>query len=139
VPGQQGGRGDDPVPTQRAGEQPGQRGQDRPVRPGRVRPAHLMAQHRDVVTQDEDLDMLGRGCAGEQSEPADQPDRDQIPQSEQHGPRSCHDHAVSLKPQVTTRVTSFGTAQVASHRLSRLNAAPSTVSPYGIPAPASSW
>ena len=31
---------------------------------------------------------------------------------EQHGPRSCHDRTMSPKPQVTTRVTSFGTAQV---------------------------
>jgi hypothetical protein len=30
------------------------------------------------VTQDEDFDILGGGAAGEQSEPAEQPERDQI-------------------------------------------------------------
>ena len=42
------------------------------------------AQHRDFVTQNEDLDILGGGAAGEQSEPAEQPKCDQIEQLEQH-------------------------------------------------------
>jgi hypothetical protein len=44
---------------------------------------------------------LGRGAVGEQSEPAEQPDRAQVQQSEQQGTRSCHDQAGSPKPQVT--------------------------------------
>jgi len=64
VPGQQGGWGDDAMGPQRAGEQPGQRGQDRAVWPGQARSGHLAAQDRDFVAQDEDLHVLGRGPAG---------------------------------------------------------------------------
>jgi hypothetical protein len=95
-----------------AGEQAGQGGQDRPVWPGQMRPAHLARQHRDLVTQDQDLNVFGRGPAREQPQPAEQPDRDQIQHSEQHGSRSCHDHMASSKHQVTTCVAGFGTAQV---------------------------
>jgi hypothetical protein len=70
-----------------------------------------MAQDRNLVVQDEDLNVLGRGTVGEQPEPAEQLDREQIQQSEQHDSRSCYDHAVSLKPQITICVTSFGTVQ----------------------------
>jgi hypothetical protein len=63
------------------------------------------------VTQDEDLDVVGRTGAREQLEPAEQPDHDQIQQPEQHGTRSCHDHKPPPKPQVTTIVMSFGTPQ----------------------------
>ena len=59
MPGQQGGRGDDSVVMQRAGEQPDQSGQDRSVWPAQARPGHLAAQDRDLVAQDEDLDVLG--------------------------------------------------------------------------------
>ena len=69
---------------QPAGEQAGQGGRDRSVWPGQVRPGHLRTQHRDFVTQDEDLDIFGGGAAGEQSEPAEQPECDQIQQLEQH-------------------------------------------------------
>ena len=107
MPGQQRGRGDDPMPTQPAG----QGGQDRTVRPAQARHGHLTAQHRDLVAQDEDLGVLGRSTAREQSEPAEQPDRDQIQKSEQHSWPSCHDHVVPSNPQVTTLVMSFGTPQ----------------------------
>jgi hypothetical protein len=38
-----------------------------------------------------DLHILGRRPAREETEPVEQPDRDQIQQSKQHGPRSSHD------------------------------------------------
>jgi hypothetical protein len=38
------------------------------------------------VAQDQDLDILGGGGSGEQSEPAEYRDRDQIQRSEQHDP-----------------------------------------------------
>jgi hypothetical protein len=69
---------------QSAGEQAGRGGQDRSVWPAQARPGHLMTQHRDFMTQDENLDILGGGAAGEQSEPAEQPECDQIQQLEQH-------------------------------------------------------
>ena len=69
---------------QPAGEQAGQGGQDRSAWPTQARPGHLTTQHRYVVTQDEYLDILGGGAAGEQSEPAEQPECDQIQQSKRH-------------------------------------------------------
>ena len=80
VPGQQRGRRDDRMGLQRAGQQPGQGGQDGPVRPGEARPGHLAAQYCDFLAQDKDLDVLGRGAAGEELKPAEQSDRDQIQQ-----------------------------------------------------------
>lgn len=50
VPGQQGGRGDDPMLPQRAGQGPDQRGQHHPVRPCQPRTADLTAEHGDLVT-----------------------------------------------------------------------------------------
>lgn len=85
MPGQQRGRGDDPRATQPAREQPGQSGQDRPVRPSQARAGHLAAQYCGFVAQDEDFDVLSGGAAGEQSKPAKQPERDEIQQSDQHG------------------------------------------------------
>jgi hypothetical protein len=97
--------------TQWSGEQPSQGGQDRPVWPGQARPGYLAAEYGNFVTQDEDLDVLGRTGDREQLELAEAPDRDQMQQPEQHGMRSCHDHRPTPKPQVTTIVMSFGTPQ----------------------------
>ena len=69
---------------QPAGEQAGQGGEDRSVWPTQARPGHLRTQHRDCATQNEDLDILGGGAAGEQSELAEEPECDQIQQLEQH-------------------------------------------------------
>ena len=59
--------------------------QDRPVRPSQVRSGHLAAQYCDFVAQDENLDVFGCATAGEASKPAEQPERDEIQQSDQHG------------------------------------------------------
>jgi hypothetical protein len=37
------------------------------------------------VAQDEDLDVRGRRCAAEQRQEAEQPDEDQIEETESHG------------------------------------------------------
>jgi hypothetical protein len=58
MPGQQRGRGDDPMPTQPAG----QGGQDRTVRPAQARHGYLTAQHRDLVAQDEDKPASHHTC-----------------------------------------------------------------------------
>lgn len=92
MPGQQRGGRDDPMQAQLAGEQAGQRGQDRPARPLSRGPVHLTAQHRDFVAHDQDLYVLGDGVAGEQPEPAEHRNRDQIQQSQQHDAGSRHDH-----------------------------------------------
>ena len=118
VPGQQGGGGDDPMLTQVAGEQPGQSGQDCPVRPGGPRSTDLTAQHRHFVAQDQDLHIFGRGAASEQSQPAEHRARSQIQQSEYHGSRSFHDHEYRTKPQVIVVMMSFGTLQAESDEFS---------------------
>jgi len=46
----------------------------------------VTVQHRDFMAQNQYLHVLGRGAAGEQPEPAEHRHRDQIQQSEQHGP-----------------------------------------------------
>jgi hypothetical protein len=57
VPGQQRRRGQDPVRSYLAGQQLGQGGQDRPVRPEQPRPtSDLATQHRHLMPQHEDLD-----------------------------------------------------------------------------------
>lgn len=54
-----------------AGQHPGQRGHDRPVSPGQPRCPYLALEHSDLVTQDEDLGVLGAVRPGEQGEPAE--------------------------------------------------------------------
>jgi hypothetical protein len=91
VPGQQRGGGNDPMPVQLTRESAGQGGQECSIRPGQAG-SDLTAQHRYFVAQDQNLDVLGGGAAGEQPEPAEHRDRDQIQQSKRHGVRSCHAH-----------------------------------------------
>jgi hypothetical protein len=116
--------------TQMAGKQTSQGGQDRSIRPAGSGTADVTAKHGDFVAQDENLDVLGRSGAGEQPQPAEHCDRDQVQQSEQHGPRSCHEHLESTKPQVTTPVLGFGTLQGSARRFAtRLCASQLGVSP----------
>jgi hypothetical protein len=82
VPAQQRGWGNETMQTQLRGDQPSQGGQDRSVWPGRTRSTDLTTQHRDLMAQDEDLDVPGSGAAGEQPKPAEHRDTDQIQQSE---------------------------------------------------------
>jgi hypothetical protein len=39
------------------------------------------AEYRDLVAEDEELDVLGRRCAAEQHQPAEEPNEDQIEQT----------------------------------------------------------
>ena len=75
MPAQQGPRGDDQAqPTESTtGQQPGQRGQDRPVCPGQSRGLDLALEHGDLVTQDENLCVFGPVGPGEQGKPAEYP------------------------------------------------------------------
>jgi hypothetical protein len=57
---------------------------------GAVEPRHLRAaQHGDLVTQHQDLDVLGGVGAGEQRQPAQHANEKQIGKSEGHSERSC--------------------------------------------------
>jgi hypothetical protein len=83
VPAQQGLRGDDQaqLAEMTAGQQPGQRGQDRPVGPGQLRRPGLALEHGDLVAQDEDLGVLGPVRVSEQGKPVEHAQHRQIPQS----------------------------------------------------------
>ena len=59
VPGQQRAGCHDPVQPQVPGQQPRQRGDHRAVSPVRLRAGDLAAQDRDLVPQDQDLNLLG--------------------------------------------------------------------------------
>ena len=89
VPGQQSPRRHQPTSSQRCREQPGQCRQDRPVGPVRLGPGHLAAEHHHLLAQRQDLRVLGRLTAAQQDQPANDPDHDQVQQTERHGPRSC--------------------------------------------------
>jgi hypothetical protein len=65
-----------------ARQQPGQRGQDRPVRPGQPRCPDLAVEHGDLVAQEEDLSIFGPVGAGEQGKPAEHAEHSQISQSQ---------------------------------------------------------
>ena len=83
MPAQQGPRGDDQAQLAElaAGQQPGQRGQDRPVGPRQLRRLDLALEHGDLVAKDEDLSVLGAVGAGEQSEPAEYPEHQEVDES----------------------------------------------------------
>src|SRR6266540_2766783 len=100
-----------------AGKQSGQRREDGPARPGERWPGDLSAQHRDLMSQHEDLGVVGRLAAG-QAKPADELTEAQIEESERHGWRSSRASATGAKPQVNPMEEVFGT-----HRSSSLLAA----------------
>jgi hypothetical protein len=84
VPGEQGARRHDPVQPKVPGQQPRQRGDHRAVSPVWLRPGDLAAQDSDLVPQYQDLHVFGGIAAGEQSQPAEQPDHEQIGKTEEH-------------------------------------------------------
>jgi len=57
------------MPAHPRGQQPGQRGQHRPIRPRQIRPANLTTQDRDLVTQNEQLRGLRRVRSREPRQP----------------------------------------------------------------------
>jgi hypothetical protein len=78
MPAQQGARRHDPMESKPLGQQPGKRGQQRPVGPVHSRPGDLTAQHGDLVSQDQDLHLLGCITSRKERQPAEQPDHQQI-------------------------------------------------------------
>jgi len=65
-----------------------------------VWPGDLPAQHRHLVSEHEDLGVLGRLPAGQQCEPAGELAEDEIEQSQRHDWRSSRTSATDAKPQV---------------------------------------
>jgi hypothetical protein len=89
VPRQQGSRRDESATAQPGRQQLGQRCQDHPVCPVRLGTCDLTAQHHDLMPQQNDLRVLGRLAAAQQEQPAEDPDQDQIQQTDRHELRSC--------------------------------------------------
>ena len=70
---------------QRSGEVPAQRGQHRPICPVQPGPRVGASQHRDLVPQHQQFDVLGGRRAAEQDQPAAEPGEDQVQQAKGHG------------------------------------------------------
>ena len=63
------------------GQQPGQRGQDRPVSPRQPRCQGMALEDGDLMAQDGDLGVLGTVGPGEQGKPAEHAQHRQISES----------------------------------------------------------
>jgi hypothetical protein len=83
MPAQQGPRRDKQLQLAETatGQQPGQRGQDRPVGPGQLRGLDLTLEHSDLMTQDQDLGVLGPVRPGEQGQPAERTEHRKVLES----------------------------------------------------------
>jgi hypothetical protein len=81
VPPQDRGRGDQAMAAQHRAKASDQRGEHGSVGPVKARPRVCSPQYGDLVAQDEELDVLGRGCAAEQHQPAEETVDDQIEQA----------------------------------------------------------
>ena len=89
VPAQQRSGRHEPHPAQRDGQQPAQRTEHGAVQPGQPWPGVVAAQHGDLMTQHQNLDVLGGIRAGEQRQPAQHAGKHQVRESEGHSERSC--------------------------------------------------
>ena len=84
VPGEQGVRPHDPPYPKVPGQQPRQGDYHRPVSPVRFRVGDLAAQNRDFVPEHQNLHVLGNIAAGEERQPAERPDHEQIDEAKEH-------------------------------------------------------
>jgi hypothetical protein len=89
MPAQQRARRHQPVRPQRLRQRAGQSRQDRTIRPRQPPPSSLTAQHRDLATQHQNLQVFGHLASREQGKPADHPAEDQIKKTEHHRRRGC--------------------------------------------------
>jgi hypothetical protein len=74
--------------TQPRREQPGQRGQHRPISPVRFRPRHLTPKDRQLMPQHHDLNIFGCLAPAQNHQPSEHPNHDQIEETHRHKPRS---------------------------------------------------
>jgi hypothetical protein len=81
VPSQDGAWCHQSVLAQQPGEPARQRGEHRAIGPLQPRARIGPAQHGDLVPQHQQFDVLGRRGPAEQSQPAHEPDEDQVQQS----------------------------------------------------------
>ena len=92
MPAQDGVRGDQAMATQCSRQPPDERGEHGPVRPLQAGSGVGAAQHGDLVSQHEELDVLGGGRATQQQDQPEQVLEDQVQQPQRHG----GDHARPL-------------------------------------------
>jgi hypothetical protein len=109
VPGHDGGRaGASPV----AGEKPGQGSEGGVIGPVQPRAGIGPAQDRVLVTQNEDLDVLGRIAAGEQRQLLGGAAEREVEQAQRHDRRSCLTYGRPQR-QLHDGPMSYGTPQAA--------------------------
>jgi hypothetical protein len=77
-------RSDETVTTQCAGQPPHERGEHGPVRPIQARTRLGATQDGDLVTQHEELDVLGGGRAAHQQDQSEYVRKDQVQQPQRH-------------------------------------------------------
>jgi len=88
MPPQHRRRGDQAMTAQHRGKASDQRGERGSVGPVQAWSRVGSAEYSDLVAQDEDLDVLGRRWAAEPRQEAEQPDEDQVEETEGRGRRS---------------------------------------------------
>jgi len=96
--------------TQCRGQPLDERGEDRPVRPVHVRSRIDAAQHRDLLAQHEELDVLGGGRADRQQDQPEHLPEDQIQQSQRY---------IGIMPTRRSPLVSDPARVLEPHRLSR--------------------
>jgi hypothetical protein len=84
MPGEQDAARHDPVQPQVPEQQPRQGAITGPVSPVRLRAGDLTAQDRNFMPRHQDLQVSGDVAACEQSQPAEQPDHEQIDEVKEH-------------------------------------------------------
>jgi hypothetical protein len=89
VPAQQDSGRHQSQAAQLGGQQPAQRAEVRPVDPGQRWVRVGSAQYGELVSEHQDLDVLGSVRAGEERQPAQRADEHQVGESESHSERSC--------------------------------------------------
>lgn len=88
MPSQQSAWCHDPVQSQARGQQPRQGGEDGAVSPVRPRARDPPPQYRDLMAKHEDLRVLGGITAGQEHQPAEHPDHEQVDEANEHERRA---------------------------------------------------
>lgn len=84
MPGEEGARGHDSVQPEAGWQQLGQGGDHCPVGPVQLRPDSLTPQDGDLVPKYQDLRVLRGIAPGEEDQPAEQPDHEQVDKADEH-------------------------------------------------------
>lgn len=86
MPGQQSAWCHNSMEAKPLGQQPRQCGEQRPIGPVESRPTDLTAQYGDLVSEHQNLRLLGGIASREERQPAEQSDHQQIQEAYEHEP-----------------------------------------------------